>query len=78
MPETFFASFGVGQYGGLLHDKFVEIVAENEFEARALMLGAFGTIWAELYEDDREFWDTVIKFRWEKLGTLEQTRRKGG
>ena len=67
--KIFHASFGIKQYGGLLAGYYVEILAKTEDQAISLMDAAF-SLWDDIHDDDREWWNYVVKNQLEKLGTL--------
>lgn len=50
-PQDWFFTFGCGQYGGRLQNKFVRIYGRHE-EARAQMVEEFGFKWALQYDSE--------------------------
>ncbi len=69
MPK-FYATFGMGQYGGAFKNSYITINAETYSGARTLMVEAFGNIWSFIYSED-EFKKQIPLYGLKEIGILD-------
>lgn len=69
--ETFFFTFGAGQYGDLLSAAYVIIRAPNQHAARMVMNEHFGRVWCGCYPIE-ELADQVAQYGLWQLGSLDE------
>ena len=68
--NTYFFTFGAGQYLGLLQNSYVKIYATTYQRAREIMFEAFGVKWANQYMS-AEFEGQAVRYNLTCLGTLD-------